>query len=110
MAAPASMFESENSMEERIARLETPVGHTRSDTADIKSDIRRLDGKLDRLDEKIGGLDEKVDGTPHNLNSLALTMQRGFDELSISRSYDRIRWLLMFGVLLGALAHGFHSI
>jgi hypothetical protein len=47
MAMPALQFESEDSLEDRLAKLESDVGHMRSDMSDMKTDIRRLGDKID---------------------------------------------------------------
>ena len=47
MAMPALKFEPENSVEDRLARVETKVEHIQSDITEMKTDIRRLDNKID---------------------------------------------------------------
>jgi hypothetical protein len=54
-AGPAS---AEDSMEARIARLESDVAHLRTDVADIKVDVRSLRDKMDDMYTK---LSEKID-------------------------------------------------
>ena len=39
MAMPALLLESENPVEERVARLDANVEHIRSDISDVKIDI-----------------------------------------------------------------------
>lgn len=54
----------ETPVEERVARLEANVEHTRADVADIKIDLRRLNDKVDgaeqRLIGKTDGIDQKL--------------------------------------------------
>ena len=90
---PAFMFESENPVEERVARLEANVEHIRSDISDMKIDIRRLGDKIENVDQKLSA---KID----------LVLQSVAD-LKIGRALDRVWWLLMSGALLGIMARAF---
>lgn len=56
MGLPAQKLEWENTMEQRVAMLETHVEHIRSDIAEMKGDIRRLGDKLSRHTFWIVGL------------------------------------------------------
>ena len=53
MGLPAQRFELENTMEQRVAMLETHVEHIRSDIAEMKGDVRCLDRKIDTLGDKL---------------------------------------------------------
>jgi exonuclease VII large subunit len=69
MAVPARKFEMEDSVEERIARLEATTEHIQSDVSEIKEGLKRLDAKLDenyqrldaKLDESTKRFDAKLD-------------------------------------------------
>jgi phage shock protein A len=93
MAMPALLLESENPVEERVARLEANVEHIRSDVSDMKTDIRRLGDKIDNVDQK---LSSKID-----------SVFQAIAELRIGRALDRVWWLLMSGALLGIMARAF---
>jgi phage shock protein A len=93
MAMPALLLESEDPVEERVARLEANVEHIRSDVSDIKVDIRRLGDKIDSVDQKLSA---KIDSV---VQSIA--------EVRIGRALDRVWWLLMSAALLGIMARAF---
>jgi archaellum component FlaC len=90
MAMPALMFELENPVEERVARLEANIEHIQSDVSDVKVDLRRLN---DNLSGKIDAVDQRVSGVKDSVASLALVMEKSFAELKISRALDRVWWL-----------------
>jgi len=96
MATPARKFESEDPVEERLARLEEKADHTRADISDLKIELRRTNDKVDTLDGK--------------LSAMALHMEKSFAELKVARALDRVWWLLMSGALLGLMARAFHWI
>lgn len=54
-------------MDARIARLESDVGHTRSDIAEIKADQRSM---RDRMDENHASLIDKIDGVKDSIANL----------------------------------------
>jgi predicted nucleic acid-binding Zn-ribbon protein len=104
MAMCALLLESENPVEERVARLEANVEHIRSDISDMKIDIRRLNDKIDNVDHK---LTDKIDGLKDSVTALALNVEKSFAALNIARAVDRVWWLLMSGALLGIMARAF---
>jgi chromosome segregation ATPase len=61
MAMPALLLELEDTVEERVARLEANVEHVRSDVSDMKVDIRRLGDKIDSVDQKLSAKIDSVD-------------------------------------------------
>ena len=104
MARPALMFESENTVEERVARLEANVEHIRSDVSDIKIDLRRLSDEVDNLDQKLSA---KIDSADQKLSAKIDSVVPAIAELKIGRAFDRVWWLLMSGALLGIMARAF---
>ena len=101
MSMPALMFELENPVEERVARLEANVEHIQSDVSDMKVDLRRLNDKVDGLEQKLSG---KIDSLKDTVASLALTMEKSFAALKVGRALDRVWWLLMSAAMLGIMA------
>ena len=81
-------------MEARIARIESDVGHLRTDVSDIKADLRirfdRVDTRIDRLESK---LDTKID---------ALTQT----ELR-AQIWALLLYVALAAGILGAMARGF---
>jgi phage shock protein A len=104
MAMPALLLESENPVEERVARLEANVEHIRSDVSDMKTDIRRLGDKIDSVDQK---LSSKIDNVDQKFSSKFDSVLEAIAELRIGRALDRVWWLLMSGALLGIMARAF---
>jgi hypothetical protein len=79
-------------MEARIARLESDVEYLRTDVAEMKADLRRLRDKVDELKESI----RAPSATPpalHRRDPFALPLL--------------LIYLLVLGILLAALSHGF---
>ncbi len=115
MAQPALKFELEESVEERMAKLEANVEHMRSDISDIKIDIRRLNDKVDGINRdltgKIDGVDQKltakIDSVDEKLTGKIDSVIQAIAELKIGRALDRVWWLLMSGALLGIMARAF---
>jgi phage shock protein A len=104
MAMPALLLESEDPVEERVARLEVNVEHIRSDISDMKVDIRRLGDKIDTLDQKLSA---KIDSVDQKLSTKIDSVVQSIAELRIGRALDRVWWLLMSGALLGIMARAF---
>jgi hypothetical protein len=86
MAIAARKIEAEESMEARIARLETTTEHIQSDVQTLREDMKELNGKLDAKFEQI---------------------QKCFESLNLGRVWDRVWILLAMGALLGVMARGF---
>jgi chromosome segregation ATPase len=136
MAMPALLLESEDPLEERIARLEANVDYIRSDISDMKIDIRRLGDKIDNIDHslsaridntdqslakidsvdqklsaKIDSVDQKlstkIDNMDQKLSTKMDSLVEALAELRIGRALDRVWWLLMSGALLGIMARAF---
>lgn len=88
------------SVEDRVARLESDVAHIRSDIGEIKLDIRELRAA-------VGGLrDEMIKGD--NSPSDAVAQLR--EEIVRSFRDRRTRMYVLGGVILTAMARGFHWI
>jgi phage shock protein A len=104
MGMPALLLESENPVEERVARLEANVEHIRSDISDMKIDIRRLGDKVDAVDQKVSA---KIDNMDQKLSTKIDSVVQAIAELRIGRALDRVWWLLMSGALLGIMARAF---
>jgi phage shock protein A len=104
MAMPALLLESEDPVEERVARLEVNVEHIRSDISDMKVDIRRLGDKIDNVDQKLSA---KIDSVDQKLSTKIDSVVQSIAELRIGRALDRVWWLLMSGALLGIMARAF---
>jgi len=122
MALPATRFDAEMFMEERVGRLEERVERLQIDVTDIKADVRRMDGKIDALhlemkdgfaaaDRRIAELDTKVTASAGNtataLASLEARLQASIAALDKARIADRVWWLLIAGGILGVMARGF---
>src|SRR5215813_1819735 len=104
MAQPALLFELEEPVEERVARLEANVEHMRSDISDIKVDVRRLNDKIDGINRDLTG---KIDVVDQKLTSKIDTVIQAIADLKIGRALDRVWWLLMSGALLGIMGRAF---
>ena len=76
------MFELERLVEERIARLETSI---------------------EQLDEK---LTTKIDDLKDSFANYRIYVEKSFAE-RISRTLDRVSWLIVFATLLAVIALGF---
>ncbi len=104
MAQPALKFELEETVEERVARLEVNVEHMRSDISDIKIDVRRLNYKIDGVNRDLTG---KIDAVDQKLSAKIDSLIQAIADLKIGRALDRVWWLLMSGALLGIMARAF---
>ena len=101
-------------MEASAARLESEVGHLRSNVTELTVEVRRLHNRLDRTGiqlrakiDKVGGGDNKFDG----FNKQSDRLDKIFDELQASIVSSTI-WTITVAVALGvamwlALARGF---
>ena len=126
MAFPARKFEMEDSVEERLARLEVTTEHIQSDVTEIKKDLKHIDAKIDenttRLDSKIDEsakrldakidestkrLDAKIDALKDQFSAFEGKMRDSFASLRVGRAMDKVWALLAMGALLGVMAHGF---
>lgn len=136
MAMPALKLNLEESVEDRVAVLESDVKHIRSDVSEVKIEIRRLGNKVDdlntkidvvkqqlndkidagdqRLSDKIDAVDRRLYGRIENLNdsiaNLALATEKSFAALRVDRALDRVWWLLNSAALLGIMARAFRWI
>jgi predicted nucleic acid-binding Zn-ribbon protein len=61
MAMPATKFELEAPLEDRVTRLEVTVEHIRKDVSERKTDIRRLNDKIETVDNKLTAKIDAVD-------------------------------------------------
>jgi septation ring formation regulator EzrA len=110
-------------MEIRVARLESDVAHIRSDVADLKVDVRemrkdiggvheKIGGLRDEMRKDIGGVHEKIGGLRDemrkDIGGLRGEMREKFDTLGRSNLQTRIWMLLIGGAILGVLAHAVH--
>lgn len=115
MAFPARKFEMEDSVEERLARLEVTTEHIQSDVTEIKKDLKRIDAKIDentkRLDSKVDEstrrLDAKIDALRDQFSAFEGKMRDSFASLRVGRAMDKVWALLAMGALLGVMARGF---
>ena len=115
MAVPARIFERENPMEERLARLEATTEHIQSDVSDLKGKLQRLETRMDagfeRLDKKVDALEKKmeakVDSVKDALTALEGRMRDSFEALRVGRAMDKVWALLAIAGLLGVMARGF---
>jgi hypothetical protein len=143
MARPALKLDvmSEDTVEdtvlERVVKLETNVEHIMSDVAEIKTDVRRLNDKIDnverkltekvdnverkltekidnvdrRLSDKIDNVDrrlsDKIDSLDQRLTSKIDALIQAVADLKLSRAFDRVWWLLMSAALLGIMGRAF---
>jgi hypothetical protein len=137
MARPAPLLDWETLVEENSAALRATVDHMCVDISEMKTDIRRLNDKMEAVDQKLaakidevdkrlggrideldrrlsGKIDEldrrlsgKIDALKDSLATLALSTEKSFAALKVSRAMDRVWWLLIAGALLGVLARGF---
>jgi uncharacterized coiled-coil protein SlyX len=80
----------EQSMEARIARLESDVAHMRSDIGDIKVDLRALRDKVDGVKSELGSLRSEMRGELASVKVWGLTLS-----------------MTMTGVMLTVMARGF---
>ncbi len=109
----------EDSVEARIARLESDVGHIQSDISEIKTDIRGLRDRVDeanvRLPERIdalrASLEARLDRSEHSSGTRFDAIDRRLDLLSESIATTRIWMMTLFlsfsGVMLATMARGF---
>jgi len=86
MALSAKKISAEDSMEARIARLETTTDHIQSDVQGLRQEMKELNTKLDTKFDQI---------------------QKSFESLRIGRVLDRVWILLTLGAMLGVMARGF---
>jgi predicted nucleic acid-binding Zn-ribbon protein len=122
MAMPATKFELEAPLEDRVARLEVNVEHIQKDVSEMKTDIRRLNDKIEAVDHKltakIDAVDQrltgKIDSLKDVVTALAINMEKGFagveksfGALRTARALDRVWYLLMTGGILGIMARAF---
>lgn len=122
MAMPAMKLDWERPVEERVARLEANVEHIRSDISEMKTDIRGIRGEMKdirgemkemdlRLSAKIDSSNQQMitrtDNLKDAMTTLALTMEKGFASLRVSRMADRVWWLLMSAGLLAVIGRAF---
>ena len=111
MAMPARLFESENPLEERVARLEANVEHIQKDVADMKLDIRRLDNKIDSVKDSVTALALKMEqsfaAVDKSFGAMQVSIEKSFSKLHVARAFDRVWWLLMSGALLAIMARAF---
>jgi hypothetical protein len=126
MALPAKKIEAEDSMEDRVARLETHTEHILADVQQLRHGMGKLDEKIDKktdeLNQKIGALNDKIDEKSSGLNDKIDTkfgelsdkidakfgeLQKMLESMKLGRVWDRVWMLLAMGTLLGVMARGF---
>jgi chromosome segregation ATPase len=122
MAVPARKIEAEDSMEARIARLESDTAHIQSDVQDIRQDMKGLREETRQLNEKIETtrreLIENIDTTREKLEAKLEAkfgevgtkfgeLQKAIESINIGRVWDRVWLLLSMGTLLAVMARGF---
>jgi septation ring formation regulator EzrA len=104
MAVPARKIEAEDSMEARIARLESDTAHIQSDVHDLRQDMKGLRPEIkeirDRIETTRRELIEKIDTKFGEL-------QKAIESINKGRIWDRVWILLSMGTLLGVMARGF---
>jgi hypothetical protein len=81
-------------MEARIARIESDVGHLRTDVTDIKADLR---ARFDRVDTRIDRLESKLDT---KIDALTQTVSR-------AQAWALLLYIALAAGILGAMARGF---
>ena len=99
------MAASEDGMEARIARLESDVGHIRSDLVDVKQDVRELRARIDNLDEHIHEvevrLSTRMDAMDVRLSDRITGVQR---EIASAKVWALILFIAQAGAVYGTLA------
>ena len=80
-------------MEARIARLESDVGHLRTDVADIKVDLRALRDKVDSVNENLGARIDKLDHRLSTAMIWALTLYIGLAAMMLATMARGFGWL-----------------
>lgn len=104
MAMPAQKIDSEVFVEERVARLEANVEHIQFDISEMKTDIREIRSEMKEMHQS---LSSRIDSLRDSLASLALSTEKSFAAMRVSRMADRVWWLLMSAGLLAVMARGF---
>lgn len=113
-------------MEARIARLESDVGHMRSDLAEVKADVRILRDKMDvtgirlseridnlgaRLDDKIdksnSSLGARIDELNAGLNGLNVRFDGVKDSITAAKTQALLLYVALAGGMFGTMARGF---
>lgn len=84
-------------MEARIARIESDVGHLRTDVADIKVDLRELRTKVDGVESL---MHEKFDSLRDDNAGLS-------DQIASAKIWALMLYFGLAAVMLGTLARGF---
>lgn len=99
-------------MEARIARLESDVGHIRTDMVDVKTDVRALRDKMDNMNTSLSDRIDYVNKTlTTRIDVVNQTLTVKIDDVKDSIASVKI-WALMLyialaGGLFGTLARGF---
>ena len=104
MALPALRFEPENSVEDRMTRLEVNVENIQTYVSEIKTEIRRLDNKIDEVDKRLTG---KIEVLDQKLSEGLDALKAAIADLRVGRANDRVWWLTIAAALIGVMAHGF---
>jgi DNA anti-recombination protein RmuC len=109
MGAPALKLEPEESVEERLARLESDVQHMQSDITDIKGHLLRVDGKIDALAQRTS---ESIAALIQSISQMALSHEKSISKLEVavvkSTSNLKVWWMLTLTTTIsGILARAF---
>ena len=115
MAVAATEFEVEDSVEERIVRLEEKVDRVQSDVADLKIDVRRLDAKIDGVKDSVSELRVEMRDLVGELRvevkdlvgDLRVEMKDLVGAVNVGRFRDKLWWMGIAAGLLSVMAHGF---
>src|SRR5690606_19861557 len=95
------MASEDAAMEARIPRLESDVGHIRSDISEMKADIRSLCDKVDAINTK---LSERIEASTASLNARIDGLK---DSLAATKLWALVLYIAVAGSLFATLARGF---
>src|SRR5262245_44142385 len=113
MGLAALKIESEENMEERVARLEVSVAHIQMDVSELKAGQRQLDAKVDGVRDALTSFREETNSslatlTEQTNGSLAALREQTNgslaalrEEMRVGRAVDKIWWLMIAAALLG---------
>jgi hypothetical protein len=88
-------------MEARIARLESDIGHPRSDVTEVKVDLRSL---RDQLSSRIDRLAEQ---TNHRFDSVIAKIDGLGDTVASTRTWTLTVLVTFAALVFGTMARGF---
>jgi len=109
-------FDPEKYRDERLAILETVVGHINTNLQKIDQRFEKMEQRFEKIDQQFEKMEQCFD---NKLNKLETTMLSGFNETKIGfneinkRMWSNFLWLLGLilatsGGLFTLMAHGFH--